>query len=169
MSLAIVPGSFDPMTMGHLDLVLKAAKRYDEVVVAVMINPAKRYLFDMETRVEIAKRTVAHLPKVRVIAEKGMLIDLFDKLGADAVCKGWRNPEDYAYEVRMADWNRDHNPKFRTELIRSRGEYATLSSTEVRQSLERGEIPQGLVHPNALELVNRKLNFGGEEKRYESI
>ena len=169
MSLAIVPGSFDPMTMGHLDLVMKALKRYDEVVVAVMINSAKRYLFDMETRVEIAKRTVAHLPQVRVVSEKGMLIDLFDKLGADAVCKGWRNQEDYAYEVRMADWNRDHNPNFRTELIRSRGEFETLSSTDVRKKLERGEIPQGFVHPNALELVNRKLNFGGNEKRHEPI
>lgn len=158
MSLAIVPGSFDPMTMGHLDLVVKAAKRYDEVVVAVMINAAKRYLFDMETRVEIAKRTVSHLPNVRVISEKGLLIDLFDRLGADAVCKGWRNEKDYDYEVHMADWNREHNPRFRTELIRSRGEYSDLSSTEVRGRLEAGEVPEGLVHPDALDLVLTKIN-----------
>lgn len=157
MSLAIVPGSFDPMTMGHLDLVVKAAKRYDEVVVAVMINAAKRYLFDMETRVEIAKRTVAHLPNVRVISEKGLLIDLFDRLHADSVCKGWRNEKDYDYEVHMADWNREHNPRFRTELIRSRGEYSTLSSTEVRGRLEAGEFPEGLVHPDALDLVLTKI------------
>lgn len=161
MSLAIVPGSFDPMTMGHLDLVVKAAKRYDEVVVAVMINAAKRYLFDMETRVEIAKRTVAHLPNVRVISEKGLLIDLFDRLGADAVCKGWRNDRDYDYEVHMADWNREHNPRFRTELIRSRGEYSELSSTEVRGRLEAGEVPEGLVHPDALDLVLTKINRQG--------
>ncbi len=161
MSLAIVPGSFDPMTMGHLDLVVKAAKRYDEVVVAVMINAAKRYLFDMETRVEIARRTVAHLPNVRVISEKGLLIDLFDRLGADAVCKGWRNDKDYDYEVHMADWNREHNPRFRTELIRSRGEYSELSSTEVRGRLEAGEVPEGLVHPDALDLVLTKINRQG--------
>lgn len=157
MSLAIVPGSFDPMTMGHLDLVVKAAKRYDEVVVAVMINAAKKYLFDMETRVEIARRTVAHLPNVRVISEKGLLIDLFDRLSADTVCKGWRNDKDYDYEVHMADWNREHNPRFRTELIRSRGEYADLSSTEVRNMLEAGEIPEGVVHPDALQLVLTKI------------
>ena len=161
MSLAIVPGSFDPMTMGHLDLVVKAAKRYDEVVVAVMINAAKRYLFDMETRVEIARRTVAHLPNVRVISEKGLLIDLFDRLGADAVCKGGRNDRDYDYEVHMADWNREHNPRFRTELIRSRGEYSELSSTEVRGRLEAGEVPEGLVHPDALDLVLTKINRQG--------
>ena len=157
MSLAIVPGSFDPMTMGHLDLVVKAAKRYDEVVVAVMINAAKKYLFDMETRVEIARRTVAHLPNVRVISEKGLLIDLFDRLSADTVCKGWRNEKDYDYELHMADWNREHNPRFRTELIRSRGEYADLSSTEVRNMLEAGEIPEGVVHPDALQLVLTKI------------
>lgn len=163
MSLAIVPGSFDPMTMGHLDIVLKAAKRYDEVVVAVMINPSKRYLFDMETRTEIARRTVADLPNVRVICERGMLIDLFDRLGADTVCKGWRNDHDYNYEIRMADWNREHNPRFRTELIRSRGEFADLSSTEVREKLAAGEVPEGLVHERALPLVLKKLHFEKEE------
>ena len=158
MSHALIPGSFDPMTMGHLDLVVKAAKRYDEVVVAVMINAAKKYLFDMETRVEIARRTVAHLPNVRVISEKGMLIDLFDKLSADAVCKGWRNETDYDYEVHMADWNREHNERFRTELIRSRGEFADLSSTQVRKMLDAGTVPDNFVHPDALELVLAKIN-----------
>ena len=64
MSLALIPGSFDPMTMGHRDLVEKALKRHDEVIVAVMINPSKRYLFDMQTRLEIAKLTVADLPTI---------------------------------------------------------------------------------------------------------
>ncbi len=157
MSLAIVPGSFDPMTMGHLDLVHKALKRYDEVVVAVMINASKRYLFDMQTRLEIARLTVADLSRVQVICEKGLLIDLFDRLGAATVVKGWRNERDYDYELRMADWNREHNPRFRTEMIRSRGEFASLSSTEVRAALEAGQVPEGLVHPAALELVLTKL------------
>ena len=165
MSLAIVPGSFDPMTMGHLDLVVKAASRHDEVVVAVMINASKRYLFDTETRLEIARRTVAHLPNVRVIFEKGLLIDLFDRLGADTVCKGWRNEKDYDYELHMADWNREHNPRFRTELIRSRGEFADLSSTEVRARLETGEVPEGLVHSDALSLVLTKLKAASEHSR----
>lgn len=158
MSLAIVPGSFDPMTLGHLELVRTVARLYDEVVVAVMINSSKKYLFDMETRVEIAKMTVSEIKNVRVISEKGLLINLFDALGADAVCKGWRNDTDYAYEIKMADWNRDHNPRFVTKLFRSRGETATLSSTEVREHLLSGRIPDGLVHPDALPLVVKKLN-----------
>lgn len=157
MSLAIVPGSFDPMTIGHLELVRTVAKLYDEVVVAVMINPSKKYLFDMETRVEIARMTVSDLKNVRVISDKGLLIDLFDSLDADAVCKGWRNDADYAYEIKMADWNREHNPRFVTKLFRSRGATATLSSTEVRERLLSGEIPEGLVHPSVLDKVIQKL------------
>ena len=157
MSLAIVPGSFDPMTLGHLELVKTVAKRYDEVVVAIMVNRSKKYLFDLNTRVAIAEETVKELPNVRVITENGMLIDLFDRLGADAVCKGWRNQRDYDYELHMADWNSSHNPRFRTELIRSRGEFANLSSTEVRAALAEGRAPEGWVHPDALPLILTKL------------
>ncbi len=153
MSLAIIPGSFDPMTLGHLDIVADVAARYDDVVVAVMINPAKRYCFDMKTRVLIARRTVAAYPNVRVIADRGMLIDLFDKLHADAVCKGYRNAEDYEYETRMAEWNRAHNPRFYTELIRAKEGHELISSTEVRRMMERGEAFDALVHPDALPLI----------------
>lgn len=157
MSLAIVPGSFDPMTMGHLELVRKAAKRYDEVVVAVMINSSKRYLFDLETRLEIARLTVSNEKNVRVIADRGLLIDLYDRMRANAVCKGFRNLTDYEYEMHMADWNRDHNPRFRTELMYSHGPYETLSSTEVREMLGKGIVPEAQVHPNALPLILTKL------------
>ncbi len=153
MSLAIVPGSFDPMTLGHLDIVEIVARRYDEVVVAVMVNPAKRYCFDMATRVSIAERTVAHLPNVRVISDSGLLIDLFDRLGADAVCKGWRNAQDYEYELHMADWNLAHNPRFRTELIHAKESHREISSTVVREKRNNGEALEELVHPDALPLI----------------
>ena len=153
MSLAIVPGSFDPMTLGHLDIVKNVAKRYDEVVVAVMINPAKRYYFDMNTRVAIAEATVSEFSNVRVIAETGLLIDLFDKLGADAVCKGWRNLRDYDYELHMADWNQSHNPRFKTEMIHAKNVHLELSSTKVRTLLENGESLDGMVHADAIPLI----------------
>ena len=156
MSLVIVPGSFDPMTLGHLDVVRYASQHYDEVVVAVMINADKSYLFDSATRAEIARRTVSDLPNVRVIEDDGMLIDLYDRLGADAVCKGYRNERDLAYENRMAEWNLAHNPRFHTELIKSGGKYASLSSTDVRDNLEKGESIAQLVHPAALPLINQE-------------
>ena len=156
MSLAILPGSFDPMTLGHLDVVEQALKQYDEVVVAVMVNAQKQTTFDMETRVAIAQHTVEHLERVRVISDTGMLIDLFDRLGADAVCKGYRNQTDYDYEMEMADWNVQHNPRFRTVLYPAREERQTLSSTRVRGELAEGGDLGGLVHPNALPLILEK-------------
>ena len=153
MSHAIIPGSFDPMTLGHLSLIETVAGQYDRVTVAVMINATKQYLFDKETRVAIARATVAALPNVEVISDDGMLIDLFDRLGADAVCKGFRNERDYAYECEMADWNRAHNPRFRTELLQSFGEYRTLSSTEVREMLARGDALTSVLHADAIPLI----------------
>ncbi len=163
MSLAIVPGSFDPMTLGHLELIKTVAKRYAEVVVAIMVNRSKRYLFDLNTRIAIAEETVKELPNVRVITENGMLIDLFDRLNADAVCKGWRNQRDYDYELHMADWNSSHNPRFRTEMIRAKKSVEHISSTEVRRRLMAGESLEGIVHPDAEHLIfARFIENGGK-------
>lgn len=157
MSLAILPGSYDPMTLGHLDLAVRALEEFDEVVIAVMVNPKKQTMFDMETRVQIAKKTVEHLQRVRVISDTGMLIDLFDRLGADAVCKGYRNQIDYDYESEMAKWNADHNPRFKTVLYEAKGDRATLSSTEVRRLLKEGGTLDGTVHPNAISLILERV------------
>ena len=163
MSIAIVPGSFDPMTLGHLELIKTVSKRYDEVVVAIMVNRSKRYLFDLNTRLAIAEETVKELSNVRVITENGMLIDLFDRLGADAVCKGWRNQKDYDYELHMADWNSSHNPRFRTEMIRAKKSVEHISSTEVRRRLLAGEPLEGIVHPDAEHLIfARFIENGGK-------
>ena len=156
MSLAIVPGSFDPMTLGHLELIKIAARKYDEVVVAVMQNAEKQYLFTTEERVEIAKRTVGELSNVKVISDDGMLIDLFDRLGASAVCKGVRNEADLAYENRMANWNKEHNPRFVTELITSEGIYANVSSTDVRNAMKEGKDLSCLVHPDVIFILSQK-------------
>ena len=109
------------MTLGHLSLIETVAKQYDRVTVAVMVNDAKQYLFDMDTRVAIAKATVAELENVDVISDRGMLVDLYDRLGADAVCKGYRNEKDLLYEREMAEWNHAHNPRFHTELTECGG------------------------------------------------
>lgn len=154
--LAILPGSFDPMTLGHLDIVRKVSQDFEQIVVAVMINPAKTSMFDLKERVKIAEATVSEFPNVRVISDRGMLIDLFDKLGADAVCKGIRDQKDYEYEVHMAEWNRAHNPRFRTEFYQSDPALSEISSTMVRDLLHAGKSPAKFVHPAALPLVLEK-------------
>ena len=166
MRLAIVPGSFDPMTLGHFDLIRQALARYDRVVVAVMQNAEKQYLFSSEERLEIARRTLSELENVEVIADGGMLIDLYDRLGACAVCKGWRDEKDLAYEQMQADWNAAHNPRFYTDLIQSGGAHASLSATQVRNALQSGSGELlSLVHPNAHALILSKTKALEDSKK----
>ena len=156
MSLAILPGSFDPMTLGHRALAKEVAEQYDEVVVAVMINRDKTYLFPLEERVRLAELTLKGIPNVRVIADGGMLIDLFDRLDADAVCKGWRNGEDLAYEESMAEWNRAHNPRFVTRLFPAKEAWEDCSSTRVRELLQTGGDLSSLLAPDAYSYLKEK-------------
>ncbi len=155
-TLALVPGSFDPMTLGHLDVIRKALAEFDEVVVAVMVNREKKTAFSMEQRVRIAEASVSGLGRVRVISDAGLLVDLYRKIGADAVCKGYRNETDLAWEREQDEWNRAHDPKFRTVLYRADEKYANLSSTEVRRRLDCGEPIEGLVSPSARRLIESK-------------
>ena len=150
---AIVPGSFDPMTLGHRALIEQVAARYEIVYVAVMTNFEKQPLLDISDRVKIAELTLADLPNVKVIADGGLLVDLFDRLHADAVCKGYRNETDLAYEKKQDEWNRAHDPRFFTELIPAKPETEGISSSLVRERLEKGEPVIGLVAEAALPLL----------------
>ena len=151
--IAIVPGSFDPMTLGHRALIEKVCKRYGTVYVAVMTNFEKQPLLDSALRCKIAELTVADLPNVKVIADNGLLVDLFDRLHADVVCKGYRNEADLAYERVQDEWNRAHNPRFLTELIPAAPGTGEISSTLVRERLAKGEDLSGLVAEQAIPLL----------------
>ena len=151
--VAIVPGSFDPMTLGHRALVEEAAARYGTVYVAVMTNFEKQPLLDASTRAEIAKLTVGDLPNVKVIADNGLLVDLFDRLRADVVCKGYRNEVDLAYEKVQDEWNRARNPRFFTDLIPAKPGTEGISSTAVRQRLKAGQNLSGWMAEAAIPLL----------------
>ena len=139
MKIAIVPGSFDPMTRGHVDIVKRAAEEFDKVYVAVMINRDKRYLFGIDERKIIAERSCADINNVEVISDEGMLYMLYERLGASAVVKGIRNETDRTYEENMAEYNRKMNPDFNTVLLECNKSYEDLSSTIVRERLLSGE------------------------------
>ena len=153
MSLAIVPGSFDPMTLGHLDLVKRALSLYDEVVVAVMINPKKQYRNTLEERAEVVRLTLGDLERVRVVTSEGLLVDLFDQLHADVIVKGIRNEQDRLYEEEMAAWNLAHNPRAETIFLQAADDFEDISSTEVRARLDKGEETEGLIAPAAAEFL----------------
>ena len=139
--IAIVPGSFDPITVGHIDIAKRAAALYDEVYVAVMINREKSYMFTIEQRKRIAEAGLRGIPNVSVIASEGMLWALAKELGACAIVKGYRNEKDLVYEQTMADFNRAHYPEAETILLKSDERLMEVSSTAVRAKiLERGDL-----------------------------
>lgn len=146
---ALMPGSYDPVTLGHLAVVEAAAARFREVTVAVFINPEKQGLFAFSDRVEFLRLATAHLPNVRVIFSDGMVADLARDGGYDRIVKGIRNDADRRYEEGMAAYNlaRGGVP---TELLPAGPTLEAISSTAVRRALAAGEPLSGLV-PEAAE------------------
>ena len=135
--IAIVPGSFDPITNGHLDILRRAASEYEVVYLAVMINASKQYLFSIEQRTEIAKAATSDIKNVKVISSEGMLWSLAKELDADAIVKGYRNQTDYAYELEMAKFNEEHYPLAKTVLLKADPKLEALSSTALREKLAK--------------------------------
>ncbi len=156
-TVAIVPGSFDPITNGHIDIVRRAAELYDTVYLAVMINDQKQYLFSLEERKQIAEAALADMNNVCVISSQCMLWQLAGELCADALVKGYRNDTDYEYEQEMAKFNAEHYPDARTVLLKADEGLCNVSSTEVRARLSKGEDIDALLPNGAAELVKKIL------------
>lgn len=150
---AIVPGSFDPFTLGHRDLVSRAARLFDRVVVAIMVNPDKTGTFSFAERKKIAELTVADLPGVRVITAQGYLADLAAALGAAAIVKGVRNTEDFEYEQEMAVFNHGRNPQTETVYLPAYGDFRLISSTTARTILQNGGDTSAFLAPAAAEYI----------------
>ena len=157
-TVAIVPGSFDPITYGHIELVRSALKSYDHVYLAVMINPEKEYLFTMEQRVASAKAALADFSRVEVISSSGMLWKLAEDLGATGIVKGYRNETDLTYERQMADFNLAHNPNAPTVLIQSPKSLEAISSTAVRTRLCHGLPLEGYLPDAAIDVIEEIIS-----------
>ena len=158
LRIAIVPGSFDPITYGHMDLVQRAAMEYDKVYLAVMINREKQYLFSLEQRKQIAEAAVGHLANVEVISSEGMLWKLAEDLNACAIVKGFRNQTDLLYEEKMAEYNLAHNPNAKTILLEARNDLLSISSTLVREKIAQGESLTDYLPAKAERLLHQFLN-----------
>ncbi|MEV4151433.1 pantetheine-phosphate adenylyltransferase [Nocardia salmonicida] len=105
MAAALCPGSFDPVTNGHLDVFARAAAQFDEVIVTVNVNPKKQGMFTVEERMELLRESVAHLPNVRVASWQGLTVDFAKQKGISAIVKGLRDAGDFGYELQMAQMN----------------------------------------------------------------
>lgn len=135
MRIAVCPGSFDPVTVGHLDLVERAAAIFDKVILCVMVNGEKHPMFTPEQRLEMARAAVAHIPNAEAASCSGLLADFAREQGACALIKGARNSMDFDWEFQLAQINRDLYPALDTVLLPARPEHLHISSTMVREMI----------------------------------
>lgn len=145
MKRAVVPGTFDPITAGHVDVISRAAQIFDEVVVAVAASVKKKPLFDQQKRVELTKKAVMCLPNVSVISFDGLLVDCVDELDAHVVVKGLRVITDFEYEFQMTALNYELSQDLETFFIMSPPKYMYLSSSIVREMASMGGNIHGFV------------------------
>lgn len=133
MSIAICPGSYDPVTLGHLDIITRTSRIFDHVIVAVMINPNKKTSFTVEERIDLLRRATEGIPGVEVVGFTGLLADYAHRRGATAIVKGLRAVTDFEYEFQMALTNKKLAPDVETLFMTTRSEYMYLSSSMVKQ------------------------------------
>jgi pantetheine-phosphate adenylyltransferase len=154
---AIYPGSFDPVTSGHYDIIVRASRLFEKLIVAVAPNPSKQPLFTVEERLAILQEVCASLPNVHVESFDGLLVDFAMKRGARVIVKGLRAVSDFDYELQMALTNRRLCPQIETIFMMTNSEYVFLSSSIVKEIARLGGSVQGLV-PKAVEpYLYRKL------------
>ena len=153
MLRAIYPGSFDPVTYGHYDIICRSCKIVDELIVGVLNNKAKMPLFSVEERVKMLKEVTKDLPNVRIIPFDGLLVDFAERMDADMVIRGLRAITDFEYELQMAQTNRVLEPEVDTTFLITSLEYAYLSSTVVKEVAAFG----GDIHKFVPDFVEKEI------------
>lgn len=138
MKRAIYPGSFDPLTLGHMDIIERSSKIVDELVVGVLNNSAKNALFSVEERVNMIKEMTAFLPNVTVGSFNGLLVDYMKEIEADIIIRGLRAVTDFEYELQIAQTNYVESPEVETVFLTTSLQYSYLSSTIVKEFASHG-------------------------------
>lgn len=155
---AIYPGSFDPPTNGHLDIIARACHLFDEVIVALLINPDKNPMFSIEERVEILNGALRpQFPQVAVETFEGLLVEYARRKQARAIIRGVRSMKDYEYELPMVLMNRHLNPEVETVLLVAAEENSFISSTLIKEVFTLGGSIEGLVPPLVIQRMKEKL------------
>jgi pantetheine-phosphate adenylyltransferase len=155
--LAICPGSFDPVTNGHLDIIERASGIFDQVIVAVFNNEAKSPLFSVEERMNLIKESTSYLPNISVDSSARLLMDYAKEKNADAVIRGLRAVSDFEYEMQITSMNRKLNPEVETLFVMTNNQYSFLSSSMVKEIAKyHGDI-SGLVPDIVQSALSEKL------------
>lgn len=161
MRIAVCPGSFDPVTNGHLDIITRATKTFDKVIVAVLRNSNKNSLFTLEERVEMLKDNCAGLENVEIDSFSGLLIDYMKIKNAQIIIKGLRAVSDFEYEMQMALMNRKLNQDIETVFMMTNSKYSYLSSSIIKEVAKYGGCIKGLVPDLVGEELIKRFNIGG--------
>ncbi|MFV4301229.1 pantetheine-phosphate adenylyltransferase [Mycobacterium tuberculosis] len=152
MTGAVCPGSFDPVTLGHVDIFERAAAQFDEVVVAILVNPAKTGMFDLDERIAMVKESTTHLSNLRVQVGHGLVVDFVRSCGMTAIVKGLRTGTDFEYELQMAQMNK-HIAGVDTFFVATAPRYSFVSSSLAKEvAMLGGDVSELLPEP-----VNRRL------------
>jgi pantetheine-phosphate adenylyltransferase len=160
-TIAIYPGSFDPITNGHLDIIQRGAKLFDEVIVAILVNTEKAPFFSTEERVEMIQTILRpNYSNVRVDTFDGLLVKYAIKQGAKVIVRGIRAVSDYEYELQMALMNRRLEPRIETVFMMPSEAYSYLSSGLVREVSKFGGSVEGLVPPLVEKFLKQKIRKG---------
>ncbi len=154
---AVYPGSFDPLTNGHLDIIKRAAKSFEHLFVVVFDNSAKKCLFSVEERVAMIREAVGDIPNVTVDSSSGLLVDYAKKRGAGVIVKGLRAVSDFDYEFKMALMNKKLSPELETFFMMTSLKYLYLSSSLVKEVASYGGCIKDLVPPTVETRLFHKL------------
>ena len=152
MKTALTAGTFDPVTVGHVDMIRRAAKTCDKLVVGIFENAEKHPTFSLETRLAALRKATENIPNATVVAQSGMLCEYAKRIGADVIIKGYRNDADLGYEKLQADFNLEHGG-VKTVLIKCSRKYKNVSSTLVREKLSKGEDVSSLLPEGVAEIL----------------
>lgn len=149
----ILPGSYDPVTNGHLEIIKRAAREYDEVYVVIFVNPKKNYRFSLDDRMSMLMLATEGLDNVLVSYSGGLVIDYMRDHGIEKIIKGYRTEADLPWEREQAEWNKARGG-YETELWKCESEYESISSTAVRAALDESESIENLVPPAVAEYIS---------------
>ncbi|UCZ51847.1 pantetheine-phosphate adenylyltransferase [Bacillus shivajii] len=155
-SIAVCPGSFDPVTLGHLDIVTRGSKVFDKVIVSVLNNRTKQPMFTVEERIDLLKEVTKDLPNVEVDYFDGLLIDYVKQKQANAIIKGLRAVSDFEYELQMASINRKLDDEIETFFMMTNNQYSYLSSSIVKELAKYNASVSDLVPPVVEEALRKK-------------
>ena len=155
---AIYPGTFDPMTKGHVDLIERACKLFDEIVIAIAASEAKNPLFTLDERIQIAEKIFESNDKVKVVGFSGLLVDLAKDNDAKILIRGLRVVADFEYEFQLANMNRAMMPELESVFLTPKEKYSYISSTLVKEICKMGGDVSEFVHPVSLEALKSKYS-----------